>query len=61
MRDTAQKRNLFFGQLWFFFIFLLVGQIFLIPAQLFSQQRLKTYPNYDRYEKISKEIREVIK
>ncbi|MGC9057211.1 MAG: DPP IV N-terminal domain-containing protein [Candidatus Saccharicenans sp.] len=61
MRNTAQKRNLFFGQLWFFFIFLLVGQIFLIPAQLFSQQRLKTYPNYDRYEKISKEIREVIK
>ncbi|MGC8892885.1 MAG: DPP IV N-terminal domain-containing protein [Candidatus Saccharicenans sp.] len=61
MRNTAQKRNSFFGSLWFYFIFLLVGQLFLIPAQLFSQQRLKTYPNYDRYEKISKEIREVIK
>ncbi|HAR35763.1 MAG TPA: peptidase [Acidobacteria bacterium] len=32
----------------------------LYPA-LYSQDRLKTYPNYDRYEQISKEIREAVK
>jgi dipeptidyl-peptidase-4 len=37
---------------------------FLLAAgavKLFSQDRLKTYPNYDRYEKISKEIREAVR
>ncbi|MBC7362474.1 MAG: DPP IV N-terminal domain-containing protein [Candidatus Aminicenantes bacterium] len=42
---------LFFIQLAFIFI----------PGRLFSQDRLKTYPNYDRYEKISKEIKEAVK
>jgi len=38
------------------FFYLAVG-----TAALFSQDRLKTYPNYDRYEKVSKEIKEAVK
>ncbi|MCI4444606.1 MAG: DPP IV N-terminal domain-containing protein [Candidatus Aminicenantes bacterium] len=39
---------------------LLFSQLFFCLS-LQAQQRLKTYPNYDRYEKISKEIREAVK
>ena len=39
---------------------LLFSQLFFCLS-LQAQQRLKTYPNYDRYEKISKEIREAAK
>jgi len=41
-------------------LFLLIQLMGLYPA-LYSQDRLKTYPNYDRYEQISKEIREAVK
>lgn len=40
----------------FFFL-----QLAIFPSSLVSQDRLKTYPNYDRYERISKEIREAAK
>ncbi|MFA4926472.1 MAG: DPP IV N-terminal domain-containing protein, partial [Candidatus Aminicenantales bacterium] len=36
-------------------------QLALLPSFLLSQDRLKTYPNYDRYEKLLKEMREVVK
>jgi dipeptidyl-peptidase-4 len=36
-------------------------QLVLLSPMLLSQDRLKTYPNYGRYEKISKELREVVK
>ncbi len=32
-----------------------------LSSPLYSQDRLKTYPNYDRYERLSKEIREAFK
>lgn len=45
---------------------LLIGLFFAIQLMgltpvLYSQDRLKTYPNYDRYERISKERREAVK
>ncbi|MDD8031424.1 MAG: DPP IV N-terminal domain-containing protein [Acidobacteriota bacterium] len=36
-------------------------QLVLFPSSILSQDRLKTYPNYDRYEKISKEFRGAVK
>ncbi|MDD8019906.1 MAG: DPP IV N-terminal domain-containing protein [Acidobacteriota bacterium] len=36
-------------------------QLAFLPSLLLSQDRLKTYPNYDRYEKLMKEMREVAK
>ncbi len=39
----------------------LVLELIIAPPGLFSQDRLKTYPNYDRYERISKEIRDAVK
>lgn len=42
------------------FIMLLV-LFFVFSVLAHGQDRLKTYPNYDRYEKISKEIREAVK
>lgn len=42
---------------WLFLIIQLIG----LPRVLYSQDRLKTYPNYDRYERISKEIRRAVK
>ncbi|MGQ9800829.1 MAG: DPP IV N-terminal domain-containing protein [Candidatus Saccharicenans sp.] len=39
----------------------LIIQLLGLPPVLYSQDRLKTYPNYDRYERISKEIREAVK
>ena len=41
---------------WLFFL-----QLAFLPSLLLSQDRLKTYPNYDRYEKLMKEMREVAK
>ncbi|MBP8601331.1 MAG: DPP IV N-terminal domain-containing protein, partial [Candidatus Saccharicenans sp.] len=41
--------------------FIFVLELIILPVGLFSQDRLKTYPNYDRYEKLMKEIREVAK
>lgn len=40
---------------------LIISQMVFLPVSLFSQDRLKTYPNYDRYERLSKEIREAVK
>lgn len=42
------------------FLFLFI-QLLALPRVLYSQDRLKTYPNYDRYERISKEIRQAVK
>ncbi|MDI6845012.1 MAG: DPP IV N-terminal domain-containing protein [Candidatus Saccharicenans sp.] len=39
----------------------LVLELIIAPPGIFSQDRLKTYPNYDRYERISKEIRDAVK
>lgn len=41
-------------------ILFVLGLIF-SSATLYGQDRLKTYPNYDRYERLSKEIREAVK
>lgn len=35
--------------------------LIIFSPPLYSQDRLKTYPNYDRYERLSKEIREAVK
>lgn len=40
---------------------LFVLSLIFLPLCLHSQDRLKTYPNYDRYERLSKEIREAVK
>lgn len=40
---------------------LFVLSLLFLPLSLHSQDRLKTYPNYDRYERLSKEIREAVK
>ncbi len=40
---------------------ILVFLFFVFSALAYGQDRLKTYPNYDRYEKLSKEIREAVK
>ncbi|MDI6697796.1 MAG: DPP IV N-terminal domain-containing protein [Candidatus Saccharicenans sp.] len=45
---------------------LVLGLMFVLSfifssSSLYSQDRLKTYPNYDRYERLSKEIREAVK
>ncbi|NPV82901.1 MAG: prolyl oligopeptidase family serine peptidase [Candidatus Aminicenantes bacterium] len=40
---------------------LFVLSLIFLPLSLHSQDRLKTYPNYDRYERLSKEIREAVK
>lgn len=40
---------------------LFVLSLIFLPLSIHSQDRLKTYPNYDRYERLSKEIREAVK
>lgn len=40
---------------------LFVLSLLFLPLSLHSQDRLKTYPNYDRHERLSKEIREAVK
>ncbi|MGB9836331.1 MAG: DPP IV N-terminal domain-containing protein [Candidatus Saccharicenans sp.] len=43
------------------FLFVLLALFLILSGVAPAQDRLKTYPNYDRYEKLSKEIREAVK
>lgn len=43
------------------FLFVLLALFLILSGVAPAQDRLKTYPNYDRYEKLSREIREAVK
>ncbi|MGB9893294.1 MAG: DPP IV N-terminal domain-containing protein [Candidatus Saccharicenans sp.] len=61
MNKKLATRLLSFRSMTIWLAFLFGLQLFLLPSNLLSQDRLKTYPNYDRYERISKEIREAVR
>jgi len=54
-KEMAGNKN------WARYLLFLLLVIFVFSGLALPQDRLKTYPNYDRYEKISKEIREAVK
>ncbi len=61
MNHKNESRLLTASKAFFFLITALILQLTILSSSLFPQDRLKTYPNYDRYERISREIREAVK